>query len=166
MARASVSDAPGTPPSGGVPSWHVPPEGDPEEYPGHAGVTMSLGWPGNALGSSQRSWRKCLGRGKSGCPCSGSCPRDPAPDKRTKMAGGMLGNISCVCVCVHVSARLNMAVRVCVCTVFLSVCLMCVSCLSVCLSDVCLLCVCLSDVCLVSVCLSLSLLAQLFLVAR
>ncbi len=30
-------------------SWHVPPGGDPGEDPGHAGVTMSLGWPGNAL---------------------------------------------------------------------------------------------------------------------
>ena len=27
------------------------------------------------LGSSQKSWRKCPGRGKSGCPCSDSCPR-------------------------------------------------------------------------------------------
>ena len=27
------------------------------------------------------------GRGKSGCPCSGSCPRDLAPDKRTIMDG-------------------------------------------------------------------------------
>ena len=37
--------------------------------------------------SSRKSWRKCLGRGKSGCPCSGSCPCDPAPDKRTIMDG-------------------------------------------------------------------------------
>uniref|UniRef100_A0A6Q2Z812 Dymeclin n=1 Tax=Esox lucius TaxID=8010 RepID=A0A6Q2Z812_ESOLU len=38
---------------------------------------MSPGWPGNASVSPRKSWRKCLGRGKSGhlCPC------DPAPDK-------------------------------------------------------------------------------------
>ena len=52
----------------------------PEEDPGHAGVTMSLDWPGNALGSSWKSWGKCPGRGKSRCPCSGSCPCDLAPD--------------------------------------------------------------------------------------
>ncbi|KAI3352272.1 hypothetical protein L3Q82_005174 [Scortum barcoo] len=33
----------------------------PVEDPGHAGETMSLGWPGNALGSPRKSWRKCLG---------------------------------------------------------------------------------------------------------
>ncbi|MED6243897.1 hypothetical protein ATANTOWER_029618 [Ataeniobius toweri] len=27
---------------------------------------MSLGWPGNALGSPRRSWWRCLGRGTSG----------------------------------------------------------------------------------------------------
>ncbi|KAI3356446.1 hypothetical protein L3Q82_017657 [Scortum barcoo] len=31
------------------------------EDPGHAGETMSLGWPGNASGSPRKSWRKCLG---------------------------------------------------------------------------------------------------------
>ncbi|KAI3372131.1 hypothetical protein L3Q82_006978 [Scortum barcoo] len=31
------------------------------EDPGHAGETMSLGWPGNASGSPWKSWRKCLG---------------------------------------------------------------------------------------------------------
>ncbi|KAK3565967.1 hypothetical protein QTP86_023363 [Hemibagrus guttatus] len=36
----------------------------PGEAPGHAGETMSLGWPGNALGSLRKSWRKCLGRGR------------------------------------------------------------------------------------------------------
>ena len=35
------------------------------------------------------SARKCPGRGKSGCPCSDSCPHDPAPDKRTIMDGWM-----------------------------------------------------------------------------
>ena len=48
-------------------------------------------WPGNALGSSWKSWRKCPGRGKSGCSCSGSCPRDLAPDKRMKMDGWTSG---------------------------------------------------------------------------
>ena len=36
--------------------WEVflaPPGGDPTADPGHAGVTMSLGWPGNNLGSSR-----------------------------------------------------------------------------------------------------------------
>ena len=31
---------------------------DPGEDPGHAGETMSLGWPGNALGSPRKSWTK------------------------------------------------------------------------------------------------------------
>uniref|UniRef100_A0A672J4N9 Optineurin n=1 Tax=Salarias fasciatus TaxID=181472 RepID=A0A672J4N9_SALFA len=50
-------------------SGHVPPGGHPGEDPGHAGETMSLSWPGNALGSSRKSWRKCLGTGKSGHLC-------------------------------------------------------------------------------------------------
>ncbi|KAI3375645.1 hypothetical protein L3Q82_003952 [Scortum barcoo] len=36
-------------------------EGGLGEDPGHAGETMSLGWPGNASGSPRKSWRKCLG---------------------------------------------------------------------------------------------------------
>ena len=52
---------------------------------------MSLSWPGNALGSSWKSWRQYPGRGRSGCPCSGSCPRDLVPDKRKKMDGWMDG---------------------------------------------------------------------------
>ncbi|GAA6076081.1 uncharacterized protein LOC106910031 [Tachysurus ichikawai] len=48
----------------------------------HAGGTMSLGWPGNASVFPRKSWRKCLGRGKSGHPCLDCYPRDPAPDKR------------------------------------------------------------------------------------
>uniref|UniRef100_A0AAY5K625 B-cell receptor CD22 n=1 Tax=Esox lucius TaxID=8010 RepID=A0AAY5K625_ESOLU len=47
--------------------------------------TMSPGWPGNASVSPRKSWRKCLGRGKSGHPCLDCCPRDPAPDKRKMM---------------------------------------------------------------------------------
>ena len=30
-------------------SWYAPQGVDPEEDPGHAGVTVLLGWPGNAL---------------------------------------------------------------------------------------------------------------------
>ncbi len=56
-----------------------------------AGGTMSLGWPGKASGSPWKSWRKCLGRGKSGHPCLDCCPRDPAPDKQKKMDGWMDG---------------------------------------------------------------------------
>uniref|UniRef100_A0A3B4B9V6 Thyroid hormone receptor alpha b n=1 Tax=Periophthalmus magnuspinnatus TaxID=409849 RepID=A0A3B4B9V6_9GOBI len=32
--------------------------------------TVSLSWPGNASGSPQKSWRKCVWREKSGPPCS------------------------------------------------------------------------------------------------
>ena len=70
--------------------WHVPPGGDPEEDPGHAGVTMSFSWPGNALESSWKSWRKCPGRGKSGCPCSGSCPHDLARISGRKWMDGWI----------------------------------------------------------------------------
>ena len=49
---------------------------DPGEDPGHARGTMSLGWPGNA---SRKSWWKWPGRGKSGPPCLGCCPRNPTP---------------------------------------------------------------------------------------
>ena len=70
-------------------SWHAPPGGDPKKDTEHTGVTMSLGWPGNTLGSSRKSWRKCAGRGKSGRPCSDSWPRNPAQDKRKKMDGWM-----------------------------------------------------------------------------
>ncbi|KAK3522195.1 hypothetical protein QTP70_027689 [Hemibagrus guttatus] len=33
----------------------------------------------------RKSWRKCLGRGRSGHPCLDCCPCDPAPDKRKTM---------------------------------------------------------------------------------
>ena len=36
-------------------SGHVLLGGDPGEDPGHVGETMSLGWPGNASGSPQKS---------------------------------------------------------------------------------------------------------------
>ncbi|KAK3522071.1 hypothetical protein QTP70_022607, partial [Hemibagrus guttatus] len=58
VARASISDASWTSPCGGVPGMPYR-----EENPGHAGETMSLGWPENASGSLWKSWRKCLGRG-------------------------------------------------------------------------------------------------------
>ncbi|KAK3567165.1 hypothetical protein QTP86_011304 [Hemibagrus guttatus] len=45
-------------------------------------LRMSLGWPGNLW----KSWRKCLGRGKSGHPCLDCCHCDPAPDKRKTMS--------------------------------------------------------------------------------
>ncbi|MED6247457.1 hypothetical protein ATANTOWER_002772 [Ataeniobius toweri] len=35
--------------------------GGPGDGPGHAGGNVSLGWPGNALGSPWRSWRSLLG---------------------------------------------------------------------------------------------------------
>ena len=51
----------------------------PGEDPGHAGGTLSLGWPVNASGSPRKSWWKWPGRGKSGPPCLGCCLRDPTP---------------------------------------------------------------------------------------
>ncbi|KAK0155354.1 DNA-directed RNA polymerase II subunit RPB1 [Merluccius polli] len=50
-------------PPGRLPG-HVPLVGDPGEDPGHAGETMSLGWPGNASGSPKKSW----GKGSLGFP--------------------------------------------------------------------------------------------------
>ncbi|KAK3564781.1 hypothetical protein QTP86_026411, partial [Hemibagrus guttatus] len=46
-----------------MPPGRLPGDGGPGEDPGHAGETMSFGWPGNASGSLRKSWRKCLGRG-------------------------------------------------------------------------------------------------------
>ncbi len=68
----------------------VPPEEAPGKTQGHAEGTMSLSLLGNALGFPRRSWRKCLGRGKSGVPCWDCCPHDPASDKRLMMDGWML----------------------------------------------------------------------------
>ncbi|TWW61017.1 hypothetical protein D4764_05G0011070 [Takifugu flavidus] len=56
--------------------------GGTREDPGHVGETMSLDWSGNAWGSPRTSWKKSLGRGKSGPLCLGCCPCDPTPDKR------------------------------------------------------------------------------------
>ncbi|KAI3370284.1 hypothetical protein L3Q82_024458 [Scortum barcoo] len=52
---------PGRLPRGGVPGMSHREEASGED-PGHAGETMSLGWPGNASGSPRKSWRKCLGQ--------------------------------------------------------------------------------------------------------
>ena len=46
----------------------VPLVGDPGEDPGHAGETMSLGWPGNASRSPRKSWRSGWGEGSLGFP--------------------------------------------------------------------------------------------------
>ncbi|KAK3544860.1 hypothetical protein QTP86_027529, partial [Hemibagrus guttatus] len=62
VARASVSDASGMSPWGGVLGMPHRKRPGRREDPGHAGETMSLGWPGNASGSLRKSWRKCLGR--------------------------------------------------------------------------------------------------------
>ncbi|KAI3362708.1 hypothetical protein L3Q82_001775 [Scortum barcoo] len=62
VAWASISDAPWDASLGRECSRHVSHrEEAPWEDPGHAGETMSLGWPGNASGSPRKSWRKCLG---------------------------------------------------------------------------------------------------------
>ncbi|GAA6067179.1 uncharacterized protein LOC106910031, partial [Tachysurus ichikawai] len=60
-------------------SWNTGPSLYPHQV---AGGTMSLGWPGNASVFPRKSWRTCLGRGRSGHPCLDCCPRDLAPDKR------------------------------------------------------------------------------------
>ena len=60
----------------------------PREDPGHPGslwMSMSLGWPGSASGSHQKSWVKWLGRGRSGLPCLGCGPHDLTPDKWWRM---------------------------------------------------------------------------------
>lgn len=44
--------------------------GDHGEDPGNTGVTLPLGWPGNALETTWRGWRKCPSRRNSGSPCS------------------------------------------------------------------------------------------------
>ncbi|KAM4569712.1 myoD family inhibitor domain-containing protein isoform 2-T2 [Odontesthes bonariensis] len=42
-------------------------------------VILSLGWPGSASGSPQKSWRKWPGTGTSGFLCLSCCPGDPIP---------------------------------------------------------------------------------------
>uniref|UniRef100_A0A6Q2YQJ2 C-type lectin domain-containing protein n=1 Tax=Esox lucius TaxID=8010 RepID=A0A6Q2YQJ2_ESOLU len=41
--------------------------------------------------SPRKSWRKCLGRGKSGHLCLVCCPRDPAPDEAEEDIYGVFG---------------------------------------------------------------------------
>uniref|UniRef100_A0A8D0CP50 Lamin L3 n=1 Tax=Sander lucioperca TaxID=283035 RepID=A0A8D0CP50_SANLU len=55
--------------------------------PGLGGGIISPTWPGNASGSPSRSWLMWIGKGKFGVPCWSCSPRDPTPDKRTKMDG-------------------------------------------------------------------------------
>lgn len=47
-----------------------------EGAPGRIQEALSLGWPGNALGPCQKSWRQCIGRGKPGFLFSDCCPHD------------------------------------------------------------------------------------------
>ena len=63
-------------------SGHVPLVGGPREDPGHAGRTMSLGWPGDDE----------VTRGRSGFPC---CPHDEATLKYPLQQKKKQGN-SCV----------------------------------------------------------------------
>ena len=49
-----------------------------------------LAWECLGIPWEELEW---LGRGKSGLPCLGCCPRNPIPDKRKKMDGWMDGHI-------------------------------------------------------------------------
>lgn len=61
---------------------------DPGQYPGHTGEIISPDWPGKTSVFPRMSWRKWLGRGRSGLLCSGCCcPHILAPDKWEKMDG-------------------------------------------------------------------------------
>lgn len=53
--------------------------------PVHAGGTMFLGCPENALGFPQMNWAKWLGREILGLCCC--CPHDSTLDKQKKMYG-------------------------------------------------------------------------------
>lgn len=44
------------------------------EDPRNTGITILLGWPGNAVGSSSKSWRKFMGRGNQGIPIQTTVP--------------------------------------------------------------------------------------------
>ena len=76
-------------PPGSLPrwcSWHTPPGGDLEKDPGHAGVTMSLGWPGNALGAKGSVW----GEGSLGVPAqTAALATRPRISRRRWMDGWM-----------------------------------------------------------------------------
>lgn len=45
---------------------------------------MSLNWPGNASGSPQTVWSRCVWIRKSGRLCLDSCLRDPTPETAVK----------------------------------------------------------------------------------
>ncbi|MED6258821.1 hypothetical protein ATANTOWER_012822 [Ataeniobius toweri] len=47
---------------------------------------MSLGWPGNALGSPRRSWRRCLGEGRLGVSAESAAPATQSRIKRKTMS--------------------------------------------------------------------------------
>ncbi|MED6275330.1 hypothetical protein CHARACLAT_025482 [Characodon lateralis] len=88
VARTFVLDASTTPSLGGSPG----------DSPGHTGETLSLGWPGNALGFSRR---RCLGRGKSGLLYQVCCRRDLVSDKAEGYVNGYGKNIGKVQVFRH-----------------------------------------------------------------
>uniref|UniRef100_A0A668RS75 Uncharacterized protein n=1 Tax=Oreochromis aureus TaxID=47969 RepID=A0A668RS75_OREAU len=46
--------------------WACPRGGGPEADPGHAKEITSLSWPGNSSVFPRISWRRCLGKGRSG----------------------------------------------------------------------------------------------------
>ncbi|MEQ2296823.1 hypothetical protein AMECASPLE_028351 [Ameca splendens] len=64
-------------------SRHVPPGGGPGDGPGHAGGTVSLGWPGNALGSLKRAGGGVWGEGCLGVSTESAAPvLDEAEDNK------------------------------------------------------------------------------------
>ena len=60
---------------------HVQPGEGHKAGPEPAGETTSPSWPGNTLVFPQKSWRRWLGRGRSGPLCLSCCPPEPNPDK-------------------------------------------------------------------------------------
>ncbi|KAI3377001.1 hypothetical protein L3Q82_000226 [Scortum barcoo] len=86
VAWASVSDAPWDASLGRC-SRHVPPGGDLGEDPGHAGETMSLGWPGNASGSPWKSWKEVSGVREVWASLLRLLPPRPGPGSSAKMKG-------------------------------------------------------------------------------
>ena len=82
-AQGSVSDAPWTTSSGDVPGM---PKGRPRAR--WRDYVARLAW--EPLGILPQKLEEVSREGKSGCPGSDSCPHDPAPDKRKKLAGWMV----------------------------------------------------------------------------
>ncbi|MED6253265.1 hypothetical protein ATANTOWER_025480, partial [Ataeniobius toweri] len=64
-------------------SSHVPPGGGPGDGPGHAGGTMSLGWPGNALGSPGGAGGGVWGEGSLGVSAESAAPATRIKRKTT-----------------------------------------------------------------------------------